>query len=87
MVEIMVDVLWAQPLTDLNQWRTTGTYHRIDGPCIVWTGGDEWWYFKGERLAKENHPFNIFRKDYNLSETYEKWSDDMKMLFKLTYGG
>jgi hypothetical protein len=84
MVEIMEHI---RSFTILNHNLSNGKYHKLNGPCIIWTGGEEWWYFKGERIKKENHPFNIFCKEYNLSPLYDDWSDDMKMLFKLTYGG
>lgn len=87
MVEIMSKIKPDLELPGANYWFTDGKYHRLMGPCIVWSNGDEWWYFKGKRVIKEEHPFTIFCKEYNLSEIFDEWPDSMKILFKLSFGG
>jgi hypothetical protein len=64
-----------------------GQYHREDGPAIMFDHGGERWYYNGRLYTKDNHPFNVFYKEYNLSENYSEWPNDMKILCKLTYGG
>jgi hypothetical protein len=67
-------------------WYRYGKVHRLDGPAVEYIDGRKYWYYEDIAYNQEKHPFNVFRKDYNLSEIYEEWSNDMKMLFKLTYG-
>jgi hypothetical protein len=62
-------------------------YHKIDGPAIKHLDGKCEWYFNGVEYKPKDHPFNVFRKEYNLSKSYRKWPNNMKILFKLTYGG
>ena len=45
----------------------------------------EWW-INDEPVDEDDHPFNIFRRDYRiLFDRYSQWTDDMKMLYKLIY--
>ena len=67
-------------------WYFNGKRHRFTGPALVWDNGYVQWWLNDEKINPENHPFCIFRNDYDLSEEYEKWPKDMKALFKLTYG-
>jgi hypothetical protein len=60
-------------------------YHKIDGPAIKWMDGKCEWYFNGVGYKPKDHPFNLFRIEYNLPKEYSIWPDDMKMLFKLSY--
>ena len=63
-----------------------GDYHREDGPAIIFDNVIEQWHFNGKLYSKEEHPFNVFRKEYNLSKKFEEWSIEMKVLFKIIYG-
>lgn len=76
-----------------KHWFLKNKRHRLEGPAIedittdnTSVGYEEWW-FDGIEYSLEQHPFTIFRKEYNLTNIYEDWSNDMKILFKLTYGG
>ena len=73
-------------LNGARAWVINGKFHKISGPAIIYSSGAEKWYINGIKYEPEKHPFNIFRSEYNLSDDYEEWTSDMKMLFKLTYG-
>ena len=72
------------------QWCYNDKLHRLDGPAVdfgkyhyvVVVGMKERfsWYFDGVLYDKDEHPFNAFKKSYNLSEIYNEWPTDMKML-------
>ncbi len=73
-------------------WYNHGKVHRIDGPAVEGTIGDgniilNKWYYYDIEYDESKHPFNVFRDEYDLQEEYEEWTFDMKMLFKLIYGG
>lgn len=70
-----------------EEWWFKGWKHRIDGPAFIDTSNKRiQWFWFGEYFEKQNHPFNVFCKEYELSDVYEEWPNDMKMLFKLSYG-
>jgi hypothetical protein len=58
---------------------------RLTGPAVLEYRGKDMTYPMMYNIMKCEHPFNVFRKQYKLSKHYNKWSDDMKVLFKLTY--
>ena len=65
-----------------------GQDHRLEGPALFWSDGSFRWCFNGVKYYNPvEHPFNIFRSEYNLPEKYDNWPTNMKTLFKLTYGG
>ena len=68
-------------------WYFNNRCHNMFGPAIINSQADDFWYLNGIEYKKEKHPFNIFRSEYNLSDNYEEWTTDMKMLFKLIYSG
>ena len=70
-----------------KKWLIHGMFHRLEGAAIIWNNGVKDWYITGSLIHKDFHPFNIFRNEYNLSEDYEEWSIEMKVLFKLSYDG
>jgi hypothetical protein len=65
-----------------KSWWVNGKPHRIDGPA----DGTKEWYMNGVKYEEHEHPFNVFRLEYNLSKIYEDWPIDMKTLFVLIYG-
>jgi hypothetical protein len=67
-------------------WYKNGLLHRLIGPATNFPNDKLHWWIDGKELRQEEHPFNIFRTEYNLSENYEKWSIEMKILFKMIYG-
>jgi hypothetical protein len=64
-----------------------GVCHRIDGPAKTYSSGKEYWYFNDMQYSEEEHPYTVFRNEYNLLDNYHEWPTDMKVLFKLTFGG
>ena len=65
-----------------------GKCHRIDGPAITYASGRSLWFYDNIWYKeKKYHPFHLFRKQWKISENYDEWSKDHKILFKLTYGG
>ena len=70
-----------------NLWYLNDLLHREEGPAIIYCNGNKEWWIHGNEYIPEEHPFNKFRLEYNLSDNYEDWSIDMKILFKLTHGG
>jgi hypothetical protein len=67
-------------------WYLNGKLHRINGPAIEHADGSLAWYLNDVYYKKDDHPFNLFRLEYNLSNIYEDWPIDMKALFVLMYG-
>jgi hypothetical protein len=77
-------VIWP----DGNQYYYfNGEKHRFEGPAVIHDDGTKEWYINGVKYRSHEHPFNIFRTHYNLSNNYEEWSNEYKVLFKLIYGG
>jgi hypothetical protein len=70
-----------------KRWYIHGKKHRIDGPAVELIDGERSWFLNDKHILKKEHPFNIFRNEYNLPEDYEEWPNRYKILFKLTYGG
>jgi len=73
-----------------EEWYVNDTRHHLNGPAVQewhWNGQFKYegWWFKGIRYEKEEHPFNIFREEHALQETYEEWPNDMKFLFEIMY--
>ena len=68
-------------------WYLNDQLHREDGPALESDNGYRSWYIYGVKYEPEEHPFNIFKNEYNLPEEYKEWPTDMKALFKLIYGG
>jgi hypothetical protein len=74
------------------QYWYNGKKHNLFGYAIrqsTWKGRitKEWWV-NGEKIESwMDFPFYIFAIDYELPLDYNLWSKDMKMLFKLAYGG
>jgi len=73
-------------------WIINGFYHRVDGPAVQWWYMDrnknkrkERWYLNGIEYNKEDHPFNQFCKEYNLSNNMNEWLEEMKILFEVIY--
>ena len=68
---------------------TESKIHRLDGPAItthmVNKNKEETWWVNNQKYTKEEHPFTIFCEEHNLSNNYEQWSADMKILFKLVW--
>lgn len=75
----------------LELWYVNGRYYRLDGPVRSnWINGElqsEVWVWNSQEYTRYNHPYNQFRLEHQLVSQYEDWPDDMKILFKLTYGG
>jgi hypothetical protein len=72
--------------TGASFWLINNKRHRLDGPAIE-CGNSKKWFFNDVEYSEEEHPFNVFRKEHNLSENYNDWAVDLKVLFKLIYGG
>ena len=70
-----------------KEWFLNGKLHRVDGPAIEYTDGYKEWWLNSINYEEDEHPFNIFRTEYNLSNIYDEWLNNMKIIFKLTYGG
>jgi hypothetical protein len=68
-------------------WIVNNKIHRTTGPAVSVANGKELWYWNNIEYKEAEHPFNIFRKEYDLSSDYNSWPDDMKVLFKLTWYG
>lgn len=66
-------------------WFNRGKRHRISGPAIECNSYIAW-YFNDIEYPENEHPFNVFRREFNLSENYSDWPSDYKVLFKLIYG-
>lgn len=32
-----------------------GKLHREDGPAVIWTNGDKWYYLNGKQMTKEQY--------------------------------
>jgi hypothetical protein len=69
-----------------RQWFFNDEFHRLNGPAIEFDDGTEFWYYRDVFYLRETHPFNVFRDQYDLSDVYEEWLDEYKVLFKLIYG-
>ena len=72
-----------------SRWYRNDYYHRLEGPAIIYKVEVieiERWYLNGVFQCEEDHPFNIFRVEYDLSKDYQDWPDEYKVLFKLIYG-
>ena len=63
-----------------------GKRHRIDGPASDYLDGRKYWYINGVKYEPEEHPYNVFRSEHNISEDINDWPKDKRMLFKLIYG-
>ena len=71
-----------------KNYRNDGPLHRLYGPATINHNADRVicrWYLNNVEYKPEDHPYNIFRKEYNLPEEYENWSTEMKILFELIY--
>ena len=68
-------------------WYLNDQLHRLEGPAVIYLNQIENWFLNDIEYEEDEHPFNQFRNQYNLSLDYNSWTTDMKMLFKLTYGG
>ena len=69
-------------------WYKDDKKYRLEGPVVIFgKSGKKGWALNGKLISGKEHPFNIFRTEYDLPEDYEEWSLDMKILFKMTYGG
>ena len=80
---------WMNGQIEAEYYYINNALHRIDGPARTWWYDDgqkksEYYYINGVKYSKETHPFNVFRKEHKLGE-YDNWSEDMKVLFKLSY--
>ena len=40
---------------DRTEWRLDGSFHREDGPAIVWSNGTKFWYRHG-KISREDGP-------------------------------
>jgi hypothetical protein len=70
-----------------KSWWKNNKRHRLTGPAVIYQNGETKWFICGTEYNAEDHPFNIFRKEYNLTKIYKEWPIEMKILFKLTYSG
>jgi len=68
-----------------EEWRIDGELHRVNGPArILWdeNGGkqkEEWW-INGIKVDV------AWFEEHNLQDIpYENWTEDLKLLFKLTW--
>jgi hypothetical protein len=34
----------------LEAWLQNGSYHRIDGPALIFKDGSKWWYYNDKRV-------------------------------------
>ena len=69
-----------------KEWIVNNEFHRLEGPAIInISDGTTEWYIDGERYNQEEHLFNVFRNEHNLSDNYNEWPGDMKVLFELIY--
>ncbi len=75
--------IWAD---GTKEWWVNGKLHRLEGPACYYEDSERW-YIRSIKYEPNEHPFNIFRTQYNLSNKYEEWSNEYKVLFKLIYGG
>ena len=73
----------------IEKWYRYGKKHKISGPAIIDIEEDiEEWWLNGVEYSEEDHKDIVdFMKNNNLFEDFESWSKDMKMWFKLIYGG
>ena len=70
----------------IKEWWVNGKKSRLEGPAVIKINDYEYWFLNGIEYQPEEHPFNIFRSEYNLSDNYNNWPKEMQVLFKLIYG-
>jgi hypothetical protein len=68
-----------------QEWFQNGRLHRLDGPAIIEADGRQGWWLYGVEYTEDKYPFNLFRKEHHLPETYEDWPIDMRILFELIW--
>jgi|ERR1700691_1204999 len=59
-----------------------GKLHREDGPAIC-SGNIKQWFIKGEEITKK---VNEWLKGKTNIPPYEKWDNNTRLIFKLTFG-
>jgi hypothetical protein len=63
-------------------WYLNDQRHRTDGPAIEYSNGNKYWYIKGQNITNE---IEYWMKENDIPEDHNKWTDNQKMLFKLTW--
>jgi hypothetical protein len=64
-------------------WYQNNQLHRLDGPAIEEINyGTKYWYIKGQNITNE---IEYWMKENDIPEDHNKWTDDDKILFKLTW--
>lgn len=69
-------------------WFLHGVAHNSGGPCFIIKSGDRIifhvWAFDGENKTDEVDQF-LRSNDFGISENWEKWTDNEKLLFKMIW--
>ncbi len=65
----------------LTEWRKHGMLHRTDGPALLYSTGEEFWYINDKNITDE---VNRWIKENNLPN-WTVWYNSIKILFKLTW--
>jgi len=60
-----------------------GLLHREDGPASIWSDGTTYYYLNGEDITKEVNNWLNGKTDI---PPHEKWDNNTRLLFKLTFG-
>jgi hypothetical protein len=69
-----------------TSWFYEGLMHRLNGPAVRYSNNVEHWFIHGKMFQNpEDHPFNLFRTEHNLSEEFNAWPVEMRVLFELMH--
>ena len=60
-----------------------GLFHREDGPVIIWKDGSKYWFINNKEITKEVNNWLSGETDI---PPYEKWDNNTRLIFKLTFG-
>jgi hypothetical protein len=66
-----------------RHWYSHGKLHRTDGPAIEYYNGTKIWCINGKKIT--TNEVDLWIKENNIPEDHNQWTDDHKMLFKLTF--